>query len=271
MTGGATKCRPFPEFSHRQHPAVDDLVPIPVGPRPRVAGLWVGDGGEVGPEAVPEHSGLDGPAVGLGQRMVEPVVADRDRVGGLGGVEEVRGVPVRKRRYRPQLLHAHTWERERARDAQPPEQSEPTPATSWATACRRAGCNRPGHGRASREPHERGPGGPAGVGAVAVPVQEPQGVQPVHRGGSHPEHLPGPGDVVAERRGGEKAVASALDRLEHATGDGVRSGVPADCFQLFRGKPKPRVRGQLQGGRGQMMCAEPSNHTPERSAEKEQI
>ena len=50
------------------------------------------------------HDGLADPRpVGIGKNRVEPVVADRQRIGHLGDIEEVAGIPVRERRGREQL------------------------------------------------------------------------------------------------------------------------------------------------------------------------
>ena len=51
------------------------------------------------------HDRLPDPGpVGIGQELIEPVVADRERIGHLGNIQEVGGIPIRERCGREHLL-----------------------------------------------------------------------------------------------------------------------------------------------------------------------
>ncbi len=75
----------------RDHPRVADLVPVVVVGDPAVAP------GERGFDAEPEDRLAGRPQRVRGQAVVQPVVTEGDREGHLGGVEEVRRVPIGKR------------------------------------------------------------------------------------------------------------------------------------------------------------------------------
>ncbi len=85
----------------RGQPAVADLVPVVNDHRPSPSRFidqqtWL--------QAL-FHDRLPDPGpVGVGQELIEPVVADRERIGHLSNIQEVGGIPIRERRGREHLL-----------------------------------------------------------------------------------------------------------------------------------------------------------------------
>ncbi len=131
------------ERPHGQ-PAVANLVPVMNGRRPAASRFinlqtWL--------QSFVHDSLPDLRPVGVGENRVKPVVADRQRIGHLGDVEEVAGIPVRERRGREHLtpgaigLAVVAIEPVEARkSADPPQRGAALikqPGTDQAMDCRR--------------------------------------------------------------------------------------------------------------------------------------